>query len=101
MLRSTCLLVLVVSCSSEPVGHSSQPWNDACKIENQTVDTTYCQTLYYLKCPDGSSGLYTQSALAANYVGQWCLRENGQTYYYVCGINDHNEAWVYCDYAGQ
>lgn len=93
------LACLSMGCSSspEPVEHSSQSYIPDCKIVGQFTDLTTCSTKIYSKCADGSLYEYNQVALAANYIGQWCMIENGQTYYYVCGNDSKGQAWVFCD----
>lgn len=95
------VLLCVIGCSSEPVGNSSAGQTNDCYTTYQAVDTNYCATIYCYECKNGDKGCGTTPALGANYVGQWCLKEGGQTYYYVCGVNNQNEAWVYCNYHGQ
>lgn len=98
------LLLLCVGCSSapEPIGQTSQEWFNYCPVIQTTADTNICATYYLHQCKDGAEGYTSQIALGVHFIGTPCYQDALRgTFYYTCGVNDKQEAWVYCDYPGQ
>lgn len=100
-MKTILLACLMIGCSSpEPVGETSQAWFNDCPVTYNIPNTYTCTTLSWHVCKDGAKGFTQEKALAANYIGTECFQNGSQTYFYVCGINSENEAWVYCNYPG-
>jgi hypothetical protein len=94
------IAAFMFGCSSDNVGTTKQSDQGDCKTIASMPDITTCTNLVLWKCKGGSEGIDHVPALASNYIGTECLREDTNTYYYVCGINDKNEVWVYCNFPG-
>ena len=101
-MKRLLLMFALVGCSSgpEPIGETSQAWFNDCPIVYNVPDTDTCTTLSWHHCKDGAQGFTQETALASNYIGTECRQEGDHVWFYVCGINDKNEAWVYCNYPG-
>jgi len=105
MIRYIGALIIpfIFACGSENTGKQSEAWYNTCseKVEPIVSDSS-CGNIYTWKCKDGMVDVYYLPAEASNWIGSVCSSTDygANNYYFVCGLNDKNEAFVYCDYRG-
>lgn len=89
-------LLLLCACSVETIRQQEQGWFDYCKME-YTPLLPECANRIHLTCLDGANDIVVAPAEGSNYIGTVCYQELDKQYVYVCGVNEKNQAWVYCD----
>jgi len=90
------LPLFLLGCSVENVGHQEEEWFDYCKMEYTPI-LPECYNRIHLTCLDGADDIVVAPAEGSNYIGTVCYQELDKQWFYVCGVNDQNQAWVYCD----
>jgi hypothetical protein len=101
MVKLSILAMVLMGCSSAPedeTGTQAQEWFNTCDFQyTPFVNDGECMNEIHFTCKDGNSQWMLVNALASNYIGTVCMQDSEHTYYYVCGVNDKNQAWVYCN----
>lgn len=89
-------LLFLLGCSVENVGQEDGAWKDYCKFEYIPV-ISKCENIIRFTCLDGANDIVIAPALGSGWIGSVCYQELDKEYFYVCGVNDKNQAWVYCN----
>jgi hypothetical protein len=101
MVKLSILAMILMGCGSsapEDTGTQAQEWFNTCEMDyTPIVSETDCRNAIHFTCKDGDSQWMVVEALGYNYIGTVCFQDQVHTYYYVCGVNDKNQAWVYCN----
>lgn len=90
--------LLLLGCSVENVGSQQNAWYDYCKMDYKPiVSDTECSNVIHLTCLDGADDTVVAPAEGYLWIGIICYQEKDKQWFYICGINDKNQAWVYCE----
>lgn len=92
------LCLSLFGCSSENIGQQETGWKDLCKFQyTPIISDDRCDNIIHFTCLDGADEILIVPAEGADWIGTACYQELDKQYVYVCGVNDKNQAWVYCN----
>lgn len=100
-MKKILISLLLTACSSAPedIGKQNQNWDNQCyQVQVAPItDDGLCTNLVHFWCKDGDNQYTYIPALASDWIGTTCYKDETNTYVYVCMVDDQNTAVVRCN----